>query len=234
MKKFYKEAAFGPAPGGFVVRLDGKPIKTMMQRVLLLPSPALAAEIANEWQAQEDKIVPASMPLMQLASTMLDKAEGPDRAAMNVELLRYGASDLVCYHATHPEKLVKLHEEHWQPLLGWLADAHGVALQKVAGIQYLNQPPESLEKLKTLIDGLGPEDFTVVQSATAVTGSLVIALALLDGYLDAEQAHAAACVDEAFQLEQWGEDEEARKRLTHIREELDNIMRFRDLLRAQA
>jgi chaperone required for assembly of F1-ATPase len=232
MKRFYKSAEAGTAPGGFVVRLDGKPIKTVMQHHLILQSQPLAEAIANEWQTQGADIVPSSMPLMQLATTMADKVKGADRAAMNVEILKYGASDLVCYFAATPPDLVKRQEQHWLPLLQWLEREHGARLEHISGIQYHNQPQDSLETLNKIITGLSSEDFTVVQSATAVCGSLVIALALMDGYLDAAGAYEAACVDEIYQLEKWGEDNLARKRLDHIKSELEAIVRFRDLVRA--
>ncbi|TAL27829.1 MAG: ATPase [Alphaproteobacteria bacterium] len=231
MKRFYKQAEAGTAPGGFVVRLDGKPIKTVMQHSLILASQGLAEAIANEWQAQGTDVIPATMPLMQLATTMADKVKGPDRAAMNIEILKYGASDLLCYFAATPPDLVKRQEQHWLPLLEWLAREHGAKLEHIAGIKYHNQPPDSLEKLNGIIIGLGPEDFTVVQATTALTGSVVIALALAEGYLDAEGAFEAACVDELYQLEKWGEDQPARKRLDHIKSELEAIVRFRDLVK---
>lgn len=231
MKRFYKQAEAGTAPGGFVVRLDGKPIKTVMQHSLILASRGLAEAIADEWQAQGKDVIPATMPLMQLATTMADKVKGADRAAMNIEILKYGASDLLCYFAATPPDLVKRQEQHWLPLLQWLAQEHGVKLEHIAGIKYHNQPPDSLEKLNSIIIGLGPEDFTVVQAVTALTGSVVIALALSEGYLDAASAHEAACVDELYQLEKWGEDQLARKRLDHIRSELEAIARFRDLVK---
>lgn len=232
MKRFYKQAEAGSAPGGFVVRLDGKPVKTVMQHSLILASRNLADAIANEWQAQGQDIVPSSMPLMQLATTMADKVKGHDRAAMNIEILKYGASDLVCYFAATPPDLVKRQEQHWLPLLKWLAEEHGVRLEHIAGIKYHNQPADSLEKLNTLVTGLPPEDFTVLQAATATTGSVVIALALMAGYLDGAGAYEAACVDEIYQLDKWGEDHLARKRLDHIKSELEAIARFRDLVRA--
>ena len=232
MKRFYKQAESGTAPGGFVVRLDGKPVKTVMQHSLILASKNLADAIANEWQAQGPDIVPSSMPLMQLATTMADKVKGHDRAAMNIEILKYGASDLVCYFAATPPDLVKRQEQLWLPLLKWLIDEHGVKLEHICGIKYHNQPGDSLEKLNALVTGLPPEDFTVLQAATATTGSVVIALALMAGYLDGASAYEAACVDEIYQLDKWGEDQLARKRLDHIKSELEAIARFRDLVRA--
>lgn len=234
MKRFYKTAEAGTAPGGYVIRLDGKPLKTVMQHSLILASKELAEAIAAEWQAQGAEIVPGSMPLTQLATTMADKVKGPDRAAMNVEILKYGASDLLCYFAATPAELVKRQEQHWLPLLEWLAREHNVRLECISGIQYHNQPPQSLEGLNKLITNLSAEDFTIVQAGTAICGSVVIALALLEGYLDAQGAYEAACVDEIYQLEKWGEDPLARRRLDHIKAELEAIVTFRDLVRASS
>jgi len=235
MRRFYKVAEAGTAPGGFVVRLDGKPIKTPMQHSLIFPSHDFAAAVAAEWQAQKEDIAPATMPLTQLASTMLDKvSHGADRQAMNVEVLKYGASDLVCYFATHPADLVERQQRHWGGLLQWLESAHGIRLHAVSGIQYHNQPPEALEALKRLVTGLEAGAFTVVQAATAISGSVVIALALEAGYLDGAAATEAACVDELYQLEKWGEDKLARQRIEQIRLEFDALVRFRDFLKASA
>ena len=234
MKRFYKIAEAGTAPGGYVIRLDGKPVKSVMQHSLIFASKDLADAIAGEWQAQVKDIIPQSMPLMQLANTMTDKSSGPDRQAMNIELLKYGASDLICYFAATPPDLIARQEAVWLPLLKWIADTHGIVLERVDGIRYHNQPPESLERLNKLLASLPPADFTAAQAATALTGSVILALALADGYLDAESAHAAACVDEIYQLEKWGEDMLARKRLDNIRTELYAIAKFRDLIRSSS
>ena len=231
MRKFYKIAEAGTAPGGHVVRLDGKPVKTPLKHVLLLTSQPLAEAIAQEWAAQGDELTPLTMPLTQLANTMVDKARGTDRPAMEAELVKYGGSDLICYFATHPADLVRLHEAQWKPLLAWMKEKHCIAFEAVSGIRYHQQPPDALDKLKQLIAGLDAAAFTVVQATAATTGSVSIALALLAERLSAEEAYQAACVDEIYQLKTWGADEPAQKRLDILRSELDVIARFWNLLR---
>lgn len=234
MKKFYKTAEAGTAPGGFVVRLDGKIVKTPLHNMLLLPSRALAEALAEEWAHQGETVKPETMPFTKLANTLIDKAKGPERGAMEDQLIEYGGSDLVCYHATHPEKLVRLHEQKWTPLVQWLRQAHDVNLEIVAGIQYHTQPPLALENLALLIRGLSPEDFIIAQAVTATTGSVVIALALLAGKITPHEAYEAACVDELYQLETWGADAPAQKRLDNIHADLDSVAQFRDLLKSSA
>jgi chaperone required for assembly of F1-ATPase len=231
VKRFYKKAEAGTAPSGSVVRLDGKPLKTPLKAVLILPQ-KLAEAVALEWAGQGDEIKPSTMPLTQLANTMADKSRGEDRAEMNAQVLKYGGSDLVCYFATHPPTLVKKQEQRWQPLIEGMREKYGIVFKTVSGIQYHHQPEESLQKLEDVIEGLDGAGFTVVQAAAAVTGSAVIALALLEGKISVEEAYQAACVDEIFQLEQWGEDTEARKKLDGVRAELTAIAAFRNLATA--
>lgn len=231
MKKFYKTAEAGTAPGGYAVRLDGKNVKTPLGRALLLPTHELAKEIAAEWNAQGAEIIPATMPLTQLANTMLDKAAGDDRAAMNAEIVKYASSDLVCYFASHPADLVARQEECWLPLLAWMKDTHGAALETVRGIQYVNQPAEAIFTVTRVVDALPPAEFTAAQAVMGATGSAVIALAVVGGGTDAETAWKAACVDEIYQLEKWGEDTLARQRLDRIKTDIADAARFLTLLK---
>jgi chaperone required for assembly of F1-ATPase len=234
MRKFYKIAEAGTAPGGYAVRLDGKIAKTPLGNPLLLQSQPLAAAIAAEWAEQGHEIRPLTMPMTRLANTMIDKARGHDRTAMNAELLKYGGSDLLCYFAATPADLVRLHQEHWGSLLAWMKEKYGISFKTVSGIRYHQQPQEALDKLKKVINGLDAAEFTVVQSATATTGSATIALALLEERLSAEEAYQAACVDEIYQLKTWGADAPAQKRLDMLRSELEVIARFAELLKASS
>lgn len=235
LKKFYTQAEAGTAPGegdaAHVVRLDGRILKTPLKQTLAVPTAALAQAIAAEWQAQGEHVIPDSMPLTQLANTMIDKAAGDERPALNDEICKYTGSDLVCYLATSPPELVRRQEDLWLPLLEWLESTYGARLTAIRGIRYEEQPVDSLSCLEHLIHQLSPADFTVVQAMTGVTGSPVIGLALLGGYVDAAKAHAAACVDEIYQLEKWGEDKLARERISRIKREIAACATFVHLTR---
>ncbi len=235
LRKFYQQAEVGTAPGdgaaSHVVRLDGRILKTPLKQTLALPTVALAAAIAQEWQEQGEHIVPDTMPLTQLANTMIDKAAGDERPALDDEICKYTGSDLVCYLATQPPELVRRQEDVWLSLLDWLATAHGARLTAIRGIRYEEQDAAALAALRQLITGLSPADFTVVQAMTGATGSVVIGLALLAGRITAEQAHTAACVDEIYQLEKWGEDKIARDRLDRLSQEITACARFAALCR---
>ncbi len=236
MKRFYSQAEAGTAPGGYTLRLDGRNVKTPLQHSLLVPTMPLAAALAAEWEAQGDDVVLSSMPLNQLVNMMIDKcaSKSADRAAMNAEVLRFAGSDLICYFATHPQDLVGRQEAVWNPLVAWVQDEYGVILKTIQGIQYIHQPPETLAKMQSVIEGLDAADFTAVQAVTALTGSVVIGLGMQTGRLGAVQAFEAAGVDEVYQLEKWGEDKIARDRLHELQAELETVEKFRFLLQAQA
>ena len=235
IKKFYQLAEAGTAPGEgevtHVVRLDGRIVKTPLKNTLALPTAALAQAIAHEWQAQGDVVIPDSMPLTQLANTMIDKSAGDERPVLNDEICKYTGTDLVCYLATSPPELVKRQEDLWLPLLEWLESTFGARLTAIRGIRYEAQPVDSLSCLEHLIHQLSPADFTVVQAMTGITGSVVIGLAMLNGYIDADKAHEAACVDEIYQLEKWGEDKLARDRITRMAHEIGACAAFTALTR---
>ncbi len=226
MKKFYKAVDVSKDTDTYVVRLDARVIKTPLKRTLELTSEALANAIADEWRAQGDMIEPETMPLTQLANTMIDKVSGADKSAMIDQVLNYASSDLVCYLATQPETLVNLHEQYWGSLVKWLNDEYGIKLNVVSGIQHIEQPKESIEVIDEMLNNMSVEKFTALQATTAIAGSFVISFAMLEGKLTVEEAHKAAVVDELYQLDTWGEDEEARVLVNNTKDELVNIAKF--------
>lgn len=232
MKQFYKQVSCRAKSGGHAVLLDGRAMKTPAKATLILPTAALAEAVAAEWRAQGTDILPDSMPLTRLANSIIDGVTAR-RAEIRAEMARYGETDLVCYWAEHPQTLVERQARGWQPLLDWLAERHGVRLVTTAGIMHRPQAPEALARLKAVLDAI--EDPWLVgplHMLTTASGSVVIALALLDGHLDAEDAFRLSEIDEAHQRELWGEDNEALQRRERLAADIRMCMRFIELLRA--
>jgi chaperone required for assembly of F1-ATPase len=232
LKKFYQKAEAGTAPGGYAVRLDGRVLKTPLKNSIILKNISQAEAIAAEWNAQAKEIVPDSMPLTQLLNTMIDKSSGADRVQMNEAVARYAAADMLCYFSDHPSGLVARQEKLWKPLLAWLNRARGIRLESVSGIRFHEQSENALQLISQKIAALDAVDFTVLQASAGLTGSVVIAWALLAREITPEQAQEACCVDELYQLEKWGEDGIARDRINRIGDELRAIALFRDLFTA--
>ena len=230
LKRFYKQAeAVAAEAGGFEVRLDGRAVRTPAKAPLVLPSRALAQAIAAEWAAQEEKVEPASMPMMSLACTAIDGV-APRRAEVVEEVLRYGETDLLCYRAEQPSELVQRQQRVWQPLLDWAARSLDAPLQVTSGVLAVPQPEDSLQALRRLVEAEGDLELTALAQAVSAAGSLIIGLALVRGQLDPEGAFEAAELDASFQIELWGEDPEASRRRAVCRADLEAAHRFRELL----
>jgi chaperone required for assembly of F1-ATPase len=211
-KRFYKHAsaAATAGEGGFAVLLDDKPVKTPVRRALAAPSRPLADGIAQEWEAQETVIEPALMPLTRLANAVID-AVADHAGAVTDEVAKYLGSDLLCYRADSPPGLVALQAKHWDPVIDWARDKLGARFVLVEGIVYVAQPDDTITAARAAI----PRDLWrlgAVASLTTITGSGLLALALAHDAIEPAAAWAAAHVDEDWQMEYWGRDDQALER----------------------
>lgn len=230
MKRFYKQAGVAPAPAGFQVTLDGKPVRTPAQAPLVVPQRGLAEAIAAEWQAQGEKVEPASMGLMKLACTVIDRI-GPQRTLVEDELARFAGTDLLCYRADEPEKLARRQQAAWQPLLDWAADTFDAPLTVTAGVMPVAQDDQALQALARALRTLDDWRLMVLHSATTLTGSLVLGLAVVQRRITVAEAWTASRIDADFQIEQWGVDAEAEQAAANARRDILVAGRLLDLLR---
>lgn len=208
MKRFYKDVSMVAAENGHAVLLDGKAIKTPAKAALSLPNAPLAEAVVDEWRAQGETIIPEAMPLTRLANSAIDQvALARDQVIEGTAA--YGASDLLCYRAIEPPELAAAQAAAWDPYLDWAAGRFGIAPLVTNGITPIEQP----DALKNALAGAVSEydNFALagLNAATALTGSLIIALATAEGFVAPEDAWTASQVDEAFQVSRWGIDDEA-------------------------
>ncbi len=208
MKRFYRIAEAAEAPGGWTVALDGKSVRTPAKAPLLIPGRALAAAAAEEWAAQEAEVRPAEMPLTRAAMTAIDRtALAYDAVAEAVA--KYGGTDLLCYRAEAPAELRARQDEAWDPLLDWAEAEHGARLSVTAGLMHAPQPAEALARLDAATRRFDAFGLTALSDLVALSGSLVIGLAVASGRLEPGEGWRASRVDETWQEEFWGEDDEA-------------------------
>lgn len=232
-KRFYETVEVRPEAGGHGIFLDGRPVKTPLKQPLVLPTHALADAVAAEWQAQEERIIAASMPLTKLANTSIDHGHAAFRALVD-EFISYAGADLLCYRAEAPEGLVERQEALWDPLLIWVAQSFGARFVVATGIVHEEQPEQSLKALRAHVEAYDHFRLTVLQAVAALTGSAVIALALAERHISVLEASTAADVDEDWQIELWGKDDEAESRRAIRRAELDAHDRFMELVLTSA
>lgn len=231
MKRFYKKAEVAPGAGGHGVVLDGRLVKTAGKHDLIVPSLALATAVAAEWEAQQGKIRRDAMPLTRLAGATIDR-DAAQHGAVVRQVADYAGTDLVCYRAAHPPALAARQQAVWQPLLDWAAERYAAPLTVISGVIPSSQPAASLAAFTAAVAAYEDFALTALRAATAACGSLVIALALLEGRVDAGEAFAASQLDESFQIEAWGEDREQAQRRAALSAEIAAAARFLALLRS--
>ena len=228
-KRFYKDVTVGEG-AFFQVLLNNRVIKTPARRALFLPTRALAEAVAEEWAAQKDVIDPATMPLTRFANTAIDAvSSAADEVAS--DLVAYAGRDHLCYRAEGPPDLVARQAEAWDPVVAWAREALGAHLTVVQGVMPADQPVAVLKKIASAIEPKEPFRLTGLHVLTTLTGSAILALAHMRGFLSADEAWTAAHVDEDFQIAMWGEDVEAAARRKHRRAEFDAACRLLSALR---
>ena len=226
MKRFYKDAsASAGADGGYAVLLDGKAVKTPKRAILSLPNVMLAEAIAEEWCGQGETIDPQTMPLTRLAFAAIDVVT-PERDTIAAQVLEYAKHDLLCYRAEEPPDLVARQAHAWDPLLDWAAETYGARLKVGFGIQHVPQPPKAIAALEQAVAPHDEFELAALHTATNITGSLILALALAEEEVNAQEAFDVAMLDEAFQAEKWGTDAEAEQRRQRLLTELTAADRF--------
>ncbi len=207
-KRFWEKAEVVDVKGGFAVHLDTRPLLTPAKVLLVLPTCALAEMVAAEWQAQAEKINPTTMPATRMANAAIDKVNaGFDEVAGMIA--GYGDSDLLCYRATAPAELVMRQAELWQPLLDWAASDLGARLRPVSSIMHSPQDKAALATLAARVHALTMFELAAFHDLVAISGSLIIGFATVNSLLGLEELWSRACLDELWQEQTWGRDEDS-------------------------
>ena len=207
-KRFWKAASVVEVEGSFAIELDGRGVKTPAKQVMHVPTHAMASAIAQEWDAQVEIINPNTMPVTKTANAAIDKVT-VQHAEVAQLLAAYGDSDLLCYRADAPEELVARQNEHWNPILDWAEDALGARLEPRTGVIHAPQNPLAVEALSRRTHALDAFELAAFHDLVSLSGSLVLGFAATMDARPADELWTISRLDELWQEEQWGEDEEA-------------------------
>lgn len=231
MKRLYDLAAVAALDEGlFTVTLDGRAVRTPANAALALPTEALAKAVAAEWNAQGDRILPDSMPLMTLAATAIDRVV-PNHAAVAAEASGYAGSDLLYYRAEGPIELVQRQAEGWDPILDWAQSRYAVSFTLTAGLMPVDQPKETVSRFQNLAEEMESFDLTAVHVLTSAFGSFLLTLCVVENMRDIDQAFALSRIDESYQEELWGSDAEAEKRKERLHADVRSAAHYLSLLK---
>ena len=209
-KRFYASAGVAETDGGFSITLDGRPIKTPSGKIVVAPCREIAEAIAAEWEAQRETIDPLTMPLTRFANSVVE-AVGERADAVADDIAKYLGTDLLFYRAGHPEALVAREAAHWDPVVYWAAETLGAHFILAEGIVHVRQPDTAVAAARAAFPR-DPWSIAALHVVTTVTGSALLALAMMHGARDPDQIWAAAHVDEDWNIEKWGIDDEVAAR----------------------
>ncbi len=230
MKRFFERAvAVEEEAGGFGVRLDGRPLRTPGRNLLLVPTAALAEALAAEWNAQGEEVDPRALLLTRLCATVLDLMPARREDAVR-EACDFARGDTLCYRVPEPRDLVERQEREWGPWLAWTEATFGARLRTTSGIGRIEQPPGALARLEAQVRALADWRLVGVHALARQLHSLVLALAVERGVLEAERAFELAHLEELYEVERWGEVDLQIRRHARLREEIAAAGRFLALL----
>jgi chaperone required for assembly of F1-ATPase len=224
-KRFYKTVDISTHKTGFHVTLDGRVLKTPGKNQLVCPSRSQAEQVAAEWQAQVDEIKPETMPCTRLMNVACEMTP-TRRPELVAEYRKYCGTDLLCYRAAHPVDLGERQGEQWQPVLDWADKTHQIALAVTTGLEALPQLPISLNAAEGYADACDDFGLTLLMHYTASFGSAVLSLAVLEKHLNVEEAFNLSTLDEQFQNERWGTDDDAVARNAALLSELTALSKL--------
>ncbi len=227
MKRFWTAVAVDETGG---ISLDARPVRTPDRTPLILPTAALAEAVAAEWRGVEGEVDPRAMPLTGLANAAIDRI-GPDPERFAADLARYAGSDLLCYRADTPAELVARQAEAWDPPLDWARTRYDVHFAVTRGIMHIDQPAATVTRLGDAVRALAPFELAALSPVVTITGSLVLALALIERAMMPDVVWSTAHVDEHWQEEHWGNDTLAVQALAAKRTDYDAAVRFLEALR---
>jgi chaperone required for assembly of F1-ATPase len=234
VKRFWDIATVQWTEHGHMILLDGKPMRLPGGSSLVVRSPDLAGAIAGEWQAaggeKGGEMSFADTPLTRLAGTALERI-APNPTITVDAVARYGETDLLCYRADTPQALVQRQHQQWQPWLDWAALTYDAPLRVTTGVGYVRQHHDSIAALRRAVATLDVNVLAGLGIAVPALGSLVLGLALAAGEMDAGTAFSLSALDELFQAEQWGDDDEAVGRRTSLLADIMLAARYIDLTR---
>lgn len=236
MKRFWDQATvMAEDDGGYSVRLDGRPVRLPGGTPLRVGSPAMADAVAGEWNAagggaKGGEMRMEEVPMTRYLGTAQERI-APDPAPMVEGLAKYGETDLLCYRADDAT-LAAQQAAEWQPILDWLALHHDAPLRVTSGVMPVAQDAEALAALRRAVAAHGAEELAALGTLVPSLGSVALALAVVAGRLDAEEAHRLSLLDELFQERLWGLDAEAAARRRRIAGDIAVAARFLAVLRA--
>ncbi|CAJ2669703.1 ATP synthase mitochondrial F1 complex assembly factor 2 [Trifolium pratense] len=209
-KRFYKDVKTREADdgNGWTVMLDYRTLKTPAKRPLKLPTLSLAKAIAAEWEYQQiDGIRPFTMPLMRLACTAMERVP-VTRPKIIENLVKKFNQDLVFCRAPDDDELTSLVRdrqiEKIDPMLRWLESEFGFKPVVYSSFFGGKQEDGLVMAIENRLKKTDDCELAAIDAIAASAQSLTIAIALVQGKLQIEEAIELIRLEEDLQVDRWG------------------------------
>ena len=135
--------------------------------------------------------------------------------------MEYAKTDLLYFWGEKRDLYIK-QEKEWQPILKWIEDLVKVGVAKTSNLEVpdnskLQQP------LAKIFAAMNDKELACYYAAALNMKSVLLALAVIKGGIDAKKAGELSYLEELWQNEMWGTDSEAKKRREERCAELEII-----------
>lgn len=218
-KKLFQSVEKNRTADGFQILLDGKPVRLPSGKEVLVQHESQAEAIVAEWQNVQGKINLLAMPHTRLAMAVADFSDAL-KADKSVHILSYAATDLLCFREPHDDVLIQRQKGAWDPWIKWIKKHFDAQFATTSGVMPHQNHPD-LSKVETYLQGLSAIHLIALDHYVHVTGSMILGLAFFEKAISLPELMSAAFLEEEYQAERWGADEEAIIRRRHIQQELE-------------
>ena len=213
--------------GKYLLTINNKSLKTPDGNIIELPSMKLAKILLKDYESSfKSKPLNIVRPI-KITNTAIDKIK-PNNIFYINEITDNLNNDMICYFANSPVELVDLQNKDWLPLINYMKSSYNIELIYTSKLFSINQKPDSLLKLKNILNEINIFKLSAIYTLSQITKSIIISLALVNNKISAKKAFENSNLEELYQNSKWGKDEEAFDRLNAIKVDIRNIKKYYD------
>ena len=213
--------------GKYQLNINNKSLKTPDGNIIELPSMKLAKLLLKDYESSfNSKSLNIVRPI-KITNTAIDKIK-PNNIFYINEITDNLNNDMIIYFANSPLELVDLQNKEWLPLINYMESSYNIELIYTSKLFSINQKPDSLLKLKNILNEINIFKLSAIYTLSQITKSIIISLALVNNKISAKKAFENSNLEELYQISKWGKDEEAFDRLNTIKVDIRNIKKYYD------
>ena len=130
-------------------------------------------------------------------------------------LVIFSLNDVLLFWSSD-EKLKQEQEKKWAPIIHWVDETVNARFKTTSGLETPSVNAETALELKKYINGMSDKELAAFYVAALNMRSVLLALALIKGRINAKQAFELSELEELYQIQKWGKVPEAEKRRQNL------------------